>query len=206
MPRYCDARASTGGCFRVAGRVTGMGRKECFELPSESRRLVAPEPGIVGAKVQEFEQLALELVAGRHKALVFSQQPGQRQSRRPGPGQADRRRRTGGAAALGMTGLGRCRSQRLSEERHVGFTASRIHAAGHCVCGEEWRLDGISYELNLHEHVVTAVLEYFPSPGGQFMIIAAILEPELIERILAHLGLQAQPQTPAHERQVAQAA
>ena len=30
-------------------------------------------PGIVGAKVQEFEQLALELVAGRHKALVFSQ-------------------------------------------------------------------------------------------------------------------------------------
>ena len=36
-------------------------------------RLVAPELGIVGAKVQEFEQLALELVAGRHKALVFSQ-------------------------------------------------------------------------------------------------------------------------------------
>jgi len=36
-------------------------------------RLVAPELGIVGAKVQEFERLARELVAGRHKALVFSQ-------------------------------------------------------------------------------------------------------------------------------------
>jgi superfamily II DNA or RNA helicase len=36
-------------------------------------RLVAPELGLVGAKVQEFERLAQELVAGRHKALVFSQ-------------------------------------------------------------------------------------------------------------------------------------
>jgi superfamily II DNA or RNA helicase len=36
-------------------------------------RLVAPELGIVGAKVQEFERLAIELVAGKHKALVFSQ-------------------------------------------------------------------------------------------------------------------------------------
>jgi superfamily II DNA or RNA helicase len=36
-------------------------------------RLVAPELGLVGAKVQEFERLAVELVAGRHKALVFSQ-------------------------------------------------------------------------------------------------------------------------------------
>jgi SNF2 family DNA or RNA helicase len=34
---------------------------------------VAPELGLVGAKVQEFERLAQELVAGRHKALVFSQ-------------------------------------------------------------------------------------------------------------------------------------
>jgi len=36
-------------------------------------RLVAPELGLVGAKVQEFERLAVELVAGKHKALVFSQ-------------------------------------------------------------------------------------------------------------------------------------
>ena len=36
-------------------------------------RLVAPELGLIGAKVLEFERLALELVAGRHKALVFSQ-------------------------------------------------------------------------------------------------------------------------------------
>ena len=30
-------------------------------------------PRLVGAKAQDFEQLALEPVAGRHKALVFSQ-------------------------------------------------------------------------------------------------------------------------------------
>ena len=35
--------------------------------------VVSDEPGIVSAKVQEFEQLALELDAGRHKALVISQ-------------------------------------------------------------------------------------------------------------------------------------
>ena len=34
---------------------------------------MAPELGLTGAKVQEFERLAQELVAGRHKALVFSQ-------------------------------------------------------------------------------------------------------------------------------------
>jgi len=55
---------------------------------------------------------------------------------------------------------------------------------------------------------VAAVVEYFASPGGQFMIIAAILEPEVIERMLAHLRLQARapPQSLAPERQVAQAA
>jgi hypothetical protein len=36
-------------------------------------RLVALELGRIGAKVQEFEQLVLELVAGRHKAPVFRQ-------------------------------------------------------------------------------------------------------------------------------------
>ena len=34
---------------------------------------MAPELGLIGAKVLEFERLAVELVAGRHKALVFSQ-------------------------------------------------------------------------------------------------------------------------------------
>jgi SNF2 family DNA or RNA helicase len=56
-------------------------RRKCTSWPALTKlrraacdpRLVAPELGLVGAKVQEFERLALELVAGRHKALVFSQ-------------------------------------------------------------------------------------------------------------------------------------
>ena len=36
-------------------------------------RLVVPEMGLSGAKIDEFERLVQELVAGQHKALVFSQ-------------------------------------------------------------------------------------------------------------------------------------
>ena len=53
--------------FHVLAELTRMRRAAC------DPRLVAPELGLVGAKVHEFEQLATELVAGRHKALVFSQ-------------------------------------------------------------------------------------------------------------------------------------
>jgi superfamily II DNA or RNA helicase len=53
--------------FHVLAALTKLRRAAC------DPRLVAPELGLVGAKVQEFERLALELVAGRHKALVFSQ-------------------------------------------------------------------------------------------------------------------------------------
>ena len=53
--------------FHVLAELTRLRRAAC------DPRLVAPELGLVGAKVQEFEQLAGELVAGRHKALVFSQ-------------------------------------------------------------------------------------------------------------------------------------
>jgi SNF2 family DNA or RNA helicase len=53
--------------FHVLAELTRLRRAAC------DPRLVAPELGLVGAKVQEFEQLASELVAGRHKALVFSQ-------------------------------------------------------------------------------------------------------------------------------------
>jgi len=51
------------------GRRSGLRRGEPFDLPDESRRLVEPEQGIVGAKVREFEQLAVELVIerGTHK-------------------------------------------------------------------------------------------------------------------------------------------
>ena len=53
--------------FHVLAELTRLRRAAC------DPRLVAPELGIIGAKVHEFEQLATELVAGRHKALVFSQ-------------------------------------------------------------------------------------------------------------------------------------
>ena len=59
--------SSGQAAFHVLAELTRLRRAAC------DPRLVAPELGIVGAKVQEFEQLALELVAGRHKALVFSQ-------------------------------------------------------------------------------------------------------------------------------------
>ncbi len=68
-----SANATGGGAkegqnqFHVLAALTRLRRAAC------DPRLVAPELGIVGAKVQEFERLATELVAGKHKALVFSQ-------------------------------------------------------------------------------------------------------------------------------------
>jgi hypothetical protein len=42
-------------------------------------------------------------------------------------------------------------------------------------------------------------LQHCPNCGGELMIIAAILEPPVIEKILTHLGLQARapPRAPA---------
>ena len=53
--------------FHVLAELTRLRRAAC------DPRLVAPEHGIVGAKVQAFEQIVRELVDGQHKALVFSQ-------------------------------------------------------------------------------------------------------------------------------------
>lgn len=53
--------------FHVLAELTRLRRAAC------DPRLVAPELGLIGEKVQEFERLARELSAGRHKALVFSQ-------------------------------------------------------------------------------------------------------------------------------------
>ncbi|MDP1692925.1 MAG: DEAD/DEAH box helicase [Burkholderiaceae bacterium] len=53
--------------IHVLAALTRLRRAAC------DPRLVAPELGLIGAKVQEFERLAIELVAGKHKALVFSQ-------------------------------------------------------------------------------------------------------------------------------------
>ncbi len=50
-------------------------------------------------------------------------------------------------------------------------------------------------------------MEHCPNCGGELKIIAAILEPAVIEKILTHLGLQARapPRAPARG-QVLQAA
>ena len=63
------ALEAAGGdtAFNALAELTRLRRAAC------DPRLVAPELGLVGAKVQEFERLAGELVAGRHQALVFSQ-------------------------------------------------------------------------------------------------------------------------------------
>jgi SNF2 family DNA or RNA helicase len=53
--------------IQILAALTRLRRAAC------DPRLVAPELGLIGAKVLEFERLAVELVAGRHKALVFSQ-------------------------------------------------------------------------------------------------------------------------------------
>ncbi len=74
VAQVISANAGSGGSskegqnqFHVLAALTRLRRAAC------DPRLVAPELGIVGAKVQEFERLAVELVAGKHKALVFSQ-------------------------------------------------------------------------------------------------------------------------------------
>lgn len=53
--------------FNVLAELTRLRRAAC------DPRLAAPELGMVGAKVQAFEALAVELVEAQHKALVFSQ-------------------------------------------------------------------------------------------------------------------------------------
>ena len=51
----------------VLAELTRLRRAAC------DPRLAAPELGRIGAKVQAFERLAVERVASRHQALVFSQ-------------------------------------------------------------------------------------------------------------------------------------
>jgi SNF2 family DNA or RNA helicase len=53
--------------FNILAQLTRLRRAAC------DPRLVSPDLGIVGAKVQAFAQLALELSANGHKTLVFSQ-------------------------------------------------------------------------------------------------------------------------------------
>ncbi len=53
--------------FNVLAELTRLRRAAC------DPRLAAPELGAIGAKVQAFERLATELVAGGHQTLVFSQ-------------------------------------------------------------------------------------------------------------------------------------
>jgi superfamily II DNA or RNA helicase len=71
-----DARASVaaaaadperGAQMQVLAELMRLRRAAC------DPRLVSPELGLVGSKMAEFESIVRELVAGGHKALVFSQ-------------------------------------------------------------------------------------------------------------------------------------
>ncbi|MFG6457753.1 SNF2-related protein [Roseateles sp. BYS96W] len=71
-----DARAAVaaaaadpnrGAPMQVLAELMRLRRAAC------DPRLVSPELGLVGAKMAEFERIVRELVAGGHKALVFSQ-------------------------------------------------------------------------------------------------------------------------------------
>lgn len=57
----------TQATFNILAQLTRLRRAAC------DPRLVSPEAGVVGAKVQTFADLAVELAANGHKALVFSQ-------------------------------------------------------------------------------------------------------------------------------------
>jgi len=61
-----DAQAGQAR-FNILAQLTRLRRAAC------DPRLVSPEFGIVGAKVQAFAELAAELTANGHKTLVFSQ-------------------------------------------------------------------------------------------------------------------------------------
>jgi SNF2 family DNA or RNA helicase len=62
------AQAQQGGpAMQVLAELMRLRRAAC------DPRLVAPELGLVGAKLGEFELLVRELVDGAHRALVFSQ-------------------------------------------------------------------------------------------------------------------------------------
>ncbi|HEY4082236.1 MAG TPA: DEAD/DEAH box helicase [Burkholderiaceae bacterium] len=61
------AEQDKGANMQVLAELMRLRRAAC------DPRLVAPEAGLVGAKMVEFERIVNELVAGGHKALVFSQ-------------------------------------------------------------------------------------------------------------------------------------
>jgi len=62
-----DSASAGQAQFHILAQLTKLRRAAC------DPRLVSPDLGIVGAKVQAFGQLAVELAANGHKALVFSQ-------------------------------------------------------------------------------------------------------------------------------------
>ncbi|MDT9002039.1 DEAD/DEAH box helicase [Paucibacter sp. APW11] len=73
-----EAKQSLASQAAAGGQAGGATLQVLAELMRLRRaacdpRLVAPELGLAGAKADEFERVVAELVAGRHKALVFSQ-------------------------------------------------------------------------------------------------------------------------------------
>ncbi len=66
-PQALDTAPAAQARFNILAQLTRLRRAAC------DPRLPSPEFGIVGAKVQAFAELAAELAANGHKALVFSQ-------------------------------------------------------------------------------------------------------------------------------------
>ena len=62
-----DSAPEAQAHFNILAQLTRLRRAAC------DPRLCSPEFGIAGAKVQAFAELAAELIANGHKALVFSQ-------------------------------------------------------------------------------------------------------------------------------------
>jgi SNF2 family DNA or RNA helicase len=67
IDRTLDSAPETQLRFNILAQLTRLRRAAC------DPRLVSPEFAIAGAKVQAFAELASELIANGHKALVFSQ-------------------------------------------------------------------------------------------------------------------------------------
>jgi hypothetical protein len=90
-------------------------------------------------------------------------------------------------------------------DRHVDREVDRVAPPADQLVGSQRRLDALP---RLLKRVFDIDIERCLQCGGNLKIIAAIEEPAVIERILTHLGLCAQPppRTPARRLDLFQAA
>ena len=85
----------------------------------------------------------------------------------------------------------------LVPTRPDGHASVSEHTAAEPTC--KYRQSACMSWARLLKLIFQIDLEHCPNCGGQLKIIAAILESAVIDRILTHLGLQAQapPRVPA---------